>query len=106
MTGVQTCALPICLSVTAINAVTAITVAISGNGLSGTTGAVAVTSGSYASGIFTAAAADSTHKDLLVQWDTNGSTAGGVESVVIVGAYATAAATAASVNGVITFTVV
>jgi len=94
------------LSIAALNAVTTLTVGIAGaNMLTGTAGAIAITEGAYSAGVFTAAAADGTHKDLLVQWDTNGATAGGVESIVLVGGHWTAGVdTALAASGVITVT--
>jgi len=92
------------LGITAINSITTIAVGNSaGNLLSGTTGVLAITSGAILNGVFTAGAAGD---DALIQWDTNGATAGGVESVYVVGADTAAEDTAVGLLGVITITVV
>ena len=92
------------LGITAINSLTTIAVGnAAGNLLSGTSGVFAITSGAVTNGVFTAGAAGD---HALIQWDTNGATAGGVESVLVMGADTAAEDTAAAIVGVITVTIV
>jgi hypothetical protein len=95
------------LGITALNSITTIAVgSAAGNLLSGTSGVLAVTQGVLSAGfVFTAGSAD-TDQDLLIQWDTNGATAGGVESVYINSAATTGDDLAAALMGVITITIV
>jgi len=93
------------LNIAALNSITTIAVGnAAGNLLSGTSGVLAITQGVIVNGVFTAGNAG-TDQDLLVQWDTNGATAGGVESILIDNSATTAADTAAALVGVITITI-
>ena len=94
------------LGVTAINSITTIAVgSAAGNLLTGTAGVLAITQGVHLNGVFTAGAAD-TDQDLLIQWDTNGATAGGVESVLVDSSATTGDDLAVGLLGVITVTIV
>lgn len=70
--------------------------------LSGTTGNAALIKGTYTSstGAFTAV---STGSDLLFVYDTNGTTAGGLEAIVLAGANSGIASFSSDANGVFTF---
>ena len=69
--------------------------------LSGLTGVVGLTTGTYvaATGGFTAGAGP----DLAFQWDTNGAAAGGLEAVVLIGSNAAISSVSSDANGVFTF---
>lgn len=70
--------------------------------LTGGAGTVALVQGGYdmATGIFTAAAGGADH---LFQYDLNGATADGVESIVLVGTNAAVTSISSDANGVFTF---
>jgi Ca2+-binding RTX toxin-like protein len=91
------------LGITALNSITTIAVGdATGNLLSGTSGVFAITCGTIATGVFTVGNAGA---DLLIQWDTNGATAGGIESILVDNNTTTANDTAVGLLGVITITV-
>jgi hypothetical protein len=94
------------LGVSAINSITTIAVGTAAaNLLSGTARVFAITQGVHADGVFTAGTAN-TDQDMLIQWDTNGATAGGVESVLIDSSATTGDDLAVGLLGVITITIV
>jgi len=91
------------LGIVALNSITTIAVGnAAGNLLSGTAGVFAITSGAVTNGVFTAGAAGD---HALIQWDYNGATAGGVESVLVMGSDTAAEDTAVGLIGVITVTI-
>ena len=91
------------LGITALNSITTIAVGeATGNLLSGTSGVFAITCGTIATGVFTVGTGGA---DLLIQWDTNGATAGGIESILVDNNTTTANDTAVGLLGVITITV-
>lgn len=92
------------LGIVALNSITTIAVGnAAGNLLTGTAGVFAITSGAVTAGVFTAGAAED---HALIQWDYNGATAGGVESVLVMGSDTNAEDTAVGLLGVITVTIV
>ena len=76
--------------------------------LNGTSGVAAAVAGSYdaATGVFTADTASASNDDLAIQWDANGSTAGGVQTIILIGAWEGAVATTTLASGVLTVTLV
>jgi RTX calcium-binding nonapeptide repeat (4 copies) len=69
--------------------------------LDGLTGTAALVRGDYNTGANGKFATSLAGADLLLQWDTNGASAGGVESVVLIGSGA-GVASATAVNGLLT----
>ena len=89
------------LSGFALAAFNGLTVAEGSAYLSGTSGAVALVTGSYvaSTAVFTAGAG----ADLLFEYDTNGATAGGLEAVVLVGCNGGVASVTSDGSGAFTF---